>query len=79
VHPVHLAREFRRFEHCTIGEYVRRLRIEQACRRLTHSTDPIAAIAAEAGFADQSHFARTFKRVVGMSPVQFRATLTTSS
>jgi AraC family transcriptional regulator len=78
VHPVHLAREFRRFEHCTIGEYIRRLRIEQACRRLTDSTEPIAAIAAEAGFADQSHFARTFKRVVGMSPVQFRATLTTS-
>src|SRR5437762_8195435 len=34
VHPVHLAREFRCFHHCTIGEYLRRLRIERACEQL---------------------------------------------
>src|SRR5262249_15706931 len=68
VHPVHLAREFRRFQGCTVGEYIRRVRIEQACRELTDSTQSLAAIAAGAGFADQSHFSKTFKRLVGMTP-----------
>ncbi|PYS23371.1 MAG: AraC family transcriptional regulator [Acidobacteria bacterium] len=75
VHPVHLAREFRRFHHCTIGEYVRRLRIERACRQLRNSDESLAAIACGAGFSDQSHFSRTFKRVTGMTPAAYRATL----
>lgn len=75
VHPVHLAREFRRFHHCTIGEYIRRLRIEQACRQLRDSDESLAAIACGAGFSDQSHFSRTFKRVIGMTPAAYRATL----
>jgi AraC family transcriptional regulator len=55
VHPVHLAREFRRFHDCTIGEYIRRLRIEHACEQLNCSDESLAAIAAGAGFSDQSH------------------------
>lgn len=75
VHPVHLAREFRRFKRCTIGEYVRQLRIEQACHQLHNPEEPLAAIAAGAGFSDQSHFCRTFKRLVGMTPSEYRAAL----
>jgi AraC family transcriptional regulator len=37
VHPVHLAREFRRHYQCTMGEYIRRLRIEFACREISVS------------------------------------------
>lgn len=72
VHPVHLAREFRKFYRCTIGEYVRRLRVEHASRRLCASDVPLAAIASAAGFSDQSHFSRTFKRVMGMTPAEYR-------
>lgn len=75
VHPVHLAREFRRFEGCTIGEYIRQLRIDQACRELKDSNQSLAAIAVDAGFADQSHFSKTFKRLVGMTPVEYRTTI----
>ena len=75
VHPVHLAREFRRFCGCTIGEYIRRLRVEQACRALCASDAPLAAIASAAGFSDQSHFSRTFKRFTQMTPAQYRAAL----
>ena len=71
-HPVHVAQTFRRFHHCTIGEYLRRLRIEFACRELANTANPLAEIAARAGFADQSHFNRTFKRMVGMAPSQYR-------
>ena len=72
VHPVHLAREFRRFKGCTVGEYIRQLRIDQACRELIDSNQSLASIAAGAGFADQSHFSKTFKRLVGMTPVEYR-------
>jgi len=73
VHPVHLAREFRRFRRCTIGEYIRQLRVEHACRQLNKTNEPLAAIAAGAGFSDQSHFSRTFKRHIGMTPAEYRA------
>lgn len=73
VHPVHLARTFRQHHRRTMGEYVRELRIDFASRQLAASDDAIADIALAAGFADQSHFARTFKRLVGMSPARYRA------
>src|SRR2546427_3461078 len=73
VHPVHLAREFRKFYRCTIGEYIRQLRIEHACRALYASDAPLAAIASAAGFSDQSHFSRTFKRLIGVTPLEYRA------
>ena len=73
VHPVHLARGFRRFCRCTIGEYTRQLRIEHACRELCVSDASLAAIASAAGFSDQSHFSRTFKRFMEMTPAQYRA------
>src|SRR5438874_11350778 len=72
VHPVHLARGFRRFCRCTIGEYIRQLRIEHACRELCKTDASLAAIASAAGFSDQSHFSRTFKRFMEMTPAQYR-------
>jgi len=77
VHPVYLAREFRRFHGCTIGEYIRRLRVERACRQLSSADESLATIAASAGFSDQSHFSRTFKRLMGMTPAQYRANFDT--
>jgi AraC family transcriptional regulator len=72
VHPVHLARVFRRKYNCTIGEYVRRLRVEFACRRISASNDSLIEIALTAGFTDQSHFARTFKNHLGVTPGEYR-------
>jgi AraC family transcriptional regulator len=71
-HPVHVAQTFRRFHQCTVGDYLRRVRIEFACNELAGTESPLADIAARAGFADQSHFNRTFKKAVGMAPLQYR-------
>jgi AraC family transcriptional regulator len=71
-HPVHVAQVFRRSQGCTIGEYLRKLRIEFACRELAGSDASLSRIAAESGFADQSHFSRTFKALTRMSPSQYR-------
>ena len=74
VHPVHLARVFRRFNRCTVAEYVRSRRVEFACHQISTSDSPISDIALAAGFFDQSHFGRTFKRLTGMSPAVYRKT-----
>ncbi len=73
VHPVHLARTFRQCYRCTIGEYVRALRIEFACREIATSSAPLSEIALGAGFCDQSHFCRRFKRHTGMTPAEYRS------
>ena len=72
VHPAHLAREFRRFYRCTVGEYVRQRRVEFASRQISTSDAPFSEIALAAGFFDQSHFTRTFKTYTGMTPGQYR-------
>jgi AraC family transcriptional regulator len=72
VHPVHLARTFRRVHGRTIGEYVRSLRLEQAME-LLRGRDPIGEVALAAGFSDQSHLCRELKRAIGVTPKEFRA------
>jgi AraC-like DNA-binding protein len=68
----HLTRTFRRYHGCTIGEYIRRLRIEYACQRLLSSQDCLIKLALDAGFYDQSHFTKAFKRHMGVTPATFR-------
>ncbi len=72
VHPVHLARAFRKRYLCSVGGYLRKLRIEAACRELLNSDTPIVEIALRSGFSDQSHLCRTLKQYTGMSPRHFR-------
>jgi AraC family transcriptional regulator len=72
VHPVTLARGFRRAYGCPVGEYLRRLRLDWAAGRLIETDEPLAAIAASAGFADQSHFCRVFRRETGQAPAEWR-------
>lgn len=72
VHPVHLARVFRRKFGCTIGEYVRRLRAEFARRQISTTETPLSEIALAAGFSDQSHLSKTFKSVFGLTPAEHR-------
>jgi AraC family transcriptional regulator len=71
-HPVYIARQFRKHYHCTMGEYVRRLRIEAACREISETDTPFSEIASLLGFYDQSHLTNTFKRLTGMTPAQYR-------
>jgi AraC family transcriptional regulator len=75
VHPVHLARTFRRRYHTTFAGYVRQLRVEFARRELAGSAASLSDIAIAAGFCDQSHFSRLFKRHTGLSPAEYRVAL----
>jgi len=73
VHPTHLARSFKKHYRTTVGEYLRRLRLDWATRQLSETEDSIAEIASAAGFYDQSHFSHLFKQHTGLSPAEFRA------
>ncbi|HUC28135.1 MAG TPA: helix-turn-helix domain-containing protein [Candidatus Acidoferrum sp.] len=72
IHPVHVARVFRRLEGRTPGEYQQRLQVRAACDLLRDPDWTLAAIAAECGFADQSHFTRAFRRLARTTPARFR-------
>ena len=73
VHPVHLSRVFRKCVGEGIGEYVHRLRVRAACEQILEPEISIAEVSLALGFADQSHFTRTFRRVTGMTPATFRS------
>ena len=73
VHPVYLASAFRQHYGCSIGEYVRKLRVEVACHELSTTDTPLVDIALAAGFSHQAHFSRTFKRLTGMTPACYRS------
>jgi AraC family transcriptional regulator len=72
VHPSHLNRVFRTHMNQTPGEYLRRIRMERSTREVLASDLPLKAIAANAGFADQAHFTREFRRHHGISPMEMR-------
>ena len=72
VHRVHLVREFRRHYGMTIGQHIRRLRIEHACNLLAGSDLLLRDIASICRFVDQSHFSKQFKKISGLTPAEYR-------
>jgi AraC family transcriptional regulator len=76
VHPMYLAKLFRRRFACSMGEYLRRRRVAWACEQLARKGETITDIALNAGFADHAHFTRTFVRVTGCTPRWYRAQVT---
>ena len=72
-HPITLARAFRRSYGCSIGEYIRRRRVEEAARMLRQTDIPISAVALRTGFSDQAHLTRSMRRATGRTPGALRA------
>lgn len=75
VHPVHLSRSFTQYFRCTLGQYLRMVKIQRALTLLPAKNRSLTDIALECGFADQSHFIRCFKEVYQTTPSDFRALL----
>lgn len=73
LHPVYLCQQFPLFFNCSFGEYIRKLRIEKAVQYMLKREEmSLTEISYDCGFADQSHFIRTFKNNVGVTPFNFR-------
>jgi AraC family transcriptional regulator len=74
-HPAHVARAFRRAHGVSVTAYVRSVRLEWATGAVESTNDSLARVALDAGFADQSHFTRWFKRHHGVTPGRYRELL----
>lgn len=75
IHPVHLSRSFSRYFRCTLGEYVRKLRVERSLAFMSRRSLSLTEVAVTCGFADQSHFTRSFKEIIGVTPSTYRKLL----
>ncbi len=72
LHPVTISRYFSKYFNCTLGEYMRRIKIEKAILFLKHTKKPLTEITFLCGFSDQSHFSKIFKQSTGFKPYEFR-------
>jgi AraC family transcriptional regulator len=72
IHPVHLSRDFQKYFHCNLGEYIRQLKVNKSLILLHNKNTPLTEIALECGFSDQSHFIRSFKENLGITPLKYR-------
>ena len=68
VHPVYLARQFRRFFGCSVVSYLQRARVTRAADLIAGSWTPLSTVAFQTGFADQAHLTRSFKAGTGFTP-----------
>ena len=71
--PRHFARLFRARLGASPGDYVRRLRVECARRRIGEGATRLKQVARESGFADEQSLRRTFQRQLGITPAEYRA------
>jgi AraC family transcriptional regulator len=72
VHATHLARHFRRHYKASIGEYLRKRRVDVATEMLARPELSLTEIALATGFAHHAHFTTVFKRFTGLTPSEFR-------
>jgi len=72
VHPVTISKNFSRYFGCTLGEYIRKYRIEKALHLIRTTNMSLTDITFTCGFADQSHFIRTFKKYTRTLPLNYR-------
>jgi AraC-like DNA-binding protein len=75
IHPVHLSREFPKHFHTHLGDYLRMIKVQRAMTLLGEPGRQLTEIAFHCGFADQSHFIRSFKSYHGVTPHQYRRLL----
>lgn len=72
LNPSYLGRMFKQELEMSVTEYLRKLRIDAAIDLLASTETPISSIADQCAFADQAHFTRVFKSVVGTTPRAYR-------
>jgi AraC family transcriptional regulator len=73
LNPYHFARQFKAATGLPPHQYVLLRRVERAKQLLHAGTDlSLAEVALHAGFSDQSQFCHHFKRIMGITPGQFR-------
>lgn len=65
-------RSFRSVFGTSARQYLLKVRVEAACRRLADTEDTVASLAVDLGFFDHAHFTRCFHRLMGVTPAAYR-------
>ena len=68
----YLSKVFKSIMHYSISEYLTQFRIKEACRLLKKSDNRINEVSEQVGYTDQRYFSVTFKRIMGVTPGNFR-------
>ncbi|MEO7976692.1 MAG: helix-turn-helix transcriptional regulator [Flavobacterium sp.] len=72
LNPITISKHFPKYFGCTLGEYMRRIKINRSLSLIQSNQTNLTEIGFQCGFADQSHFIRTFKNQTGFLPKQFQ-------
>ncbi|CAM3583173.1 AraC family transcriptional regulator [Flavobacterium chungbukense] len=72
LNPITISKHFPKYFGCTLGEYMRRIKINRSLSLIQSSPANLTEIALQCGFSDQSHFIRTFKTQTGFLPKEFQ-------
>ena len=75
IHPVYLSYVFQKHLKITIGQFIRRTRVDAAKELLNNPDSTLTEISSKCGFSDQSHFNRVFKSITGLTPGDYRRKL----
>ena len=67
-----LYRAFKKYENCTVGEYISLKRVEFAKDLMINTEKSLQIIAEESGFSDYTYFCKTFKKIMGVTPFKYR-------
>ena len=74
-----LYRAFKKYENCTVGEYINLKRIEYAKGLMIKSDKGLQIIAEESGFSDYTYFCKTFKKLTRTTPFKYRKSYQTEN
>lgn len=72
IHPVHLSREFPKYFHTTLADYIRKTKVNTAILLMADKNLSMTEIGYASGFYDQSHFIASFKRIYNCTPSKFK-------
>lgn len=71
-HPYYLNTLIKAQTGQLLHKYIMGCRIREACRLLTSTVEPVSAVARTVGFENKDHFSTCFKKIIGVSPLQYR-------
>lgn len=72
VHPVTISKYFRKYFGLTLGQYRRKIRVENSLSLIKSQKMSLSEIAHFCNYSDQSHFIREFKKHTGLKPLDFK-------
>ena len=70
----HLYRSFQTYQQQSPKEYLSNFRIKQACRLLKETNLSVSTVAYSVGFENNLYFSKAFKKLMGMSPSEYKGT-----